>query len=133
MNSRKIVRYSEAFKMEVVREVEQSLISVSKVKLKYGITGNGTVERWIRQFGREHLLPRRIKVETMDEIDRIKKLEREKQELESALSQAHLKILCLETLVDETEKHFGVDVKKNYGIKPSKASLKAKKGKKSGR
>lgn len=133
MNNRKIVRYSEAFKMEVVREVEQSLISVSKVKLKYGITGNGTVERWIRQFGREHLLPRRIKVETMDEIDRIKKLEREKQELESALSQAHLKILCLETLVDETEKHFGVDVKKNYGIKPSKASLKAKKGKKSGR
>ena len=69
----------------------------------------------------------------MDEIDRIKELEREKQELESALSQAHLKILCLETLVDETEKHFGVDVKKNYGIKPPKASFKAKKGKKSGR
>ncbi len=45
-----------------------------------------------------------------DEKDKFKELERQKQQLESALAQAHLKNLCLESLIECVEEHYQVDV-----------------------
>jgi len=134
MSRQTIVRYSEAFKMDVVREVEAKKLSIQQAKKKYGIPGNGTVENWIKKLGRDHLLPRRVRIEKVDEVDRIKKLEEEKQQLESALAQAHLKMTCLESVLKIAEDETGIDFKKNYASKASPRSAKARKsGRKSGR
>ena len=52
-----------------------------------------------------------------DEKDKIKELERQKQQLESALAQAHLKIMCLESTIECVEEQYKIDVKKTFGTK----------------
>ena len=46
------IRYSEAFKLHVVREVERERWLFGQVQRKYGIGGGGTVARWVRCYGR---------------------------------------------------------------------------------
>ena len=96
MKTSKATRYSEAFKRQVVDEIARGKFSSPyKAQMAYGIRGNGTVERWIRKYGREDLLPKRIRVETMEEIDRLKEARKRIKELEAALADAHIDN-CLE-------------------------------------
>jgi len=62
-----------------------------------------------------------------NEKDRIKQLVADKQKLESALAQAHLKNLFLEELIVLTKEEYDIDVKKNFATKPSSVSPKRKK------
>ena len=45
------IRYSEAFKMQVVRELEAGGINVDQMRRKYGVGGCGTIAKWISQYG----------------------------------------------------------------------------------
>ena len=45
------VRYSEAFKLEVVRELEQDGLPFDHVRRKYGIAGSWTVQKWVHKYG----------------------------------------------------------------------------------
>ena len=50
---RSVVRYSEAFKRQVVDELERGkFATICEVNKAYGIRGNETVSNWIRQYGR---------------------------------------------------------------------------------
>ena len=62
-----VIRYSRAFKMQAVREVETGQNCARAVERKYGIKGNGTVTGWVRQLGSgKH--GKIIRVERPDEI-----------------------------------------------------------------
>ena len=53
------VRYSDAFKRQIVEEIESGRHgSLNGVAQAYGIGGMSTVARWVRQYGREDLLPK---------------------------------------------------------------------------
>jgi transposase len=43
--------YTLTFKLQVVREVEQGVLSLSQAKLKYGIQGDSTVRKWLQKHG----------------------------------------------------------------------------------
>jgi transposase len=43
--------YPMAFKLSVVQEVEQGVVSVSGAARKYGIQGSHTVVTWLRKYG----------------------------------------------------------------------------------
>jgi len=45
------IRYSEAFKMQVVREVEREGLTCNHVRRKYGLEGRRTVPGWVRKYG----------------------------------------------------------------------------------
>ena len=47
---REEIRYSEAFKMEVVRELEMGGIAFEDISIKYDIKDKETVSRWMRQY-----------------------------------------------------------------------------------
>ena len=106
-------RYSEAFKHKVVSEIESGQLSLSEAKRVYDIPGGGTIQNWIDKLGKSQLLNKVVRIEMKDEKDRIKELERQKQALESALAQAQLKILSLESLIKVAEDHYRIDIKKN--------------------
>lgn len=92
-------KYSMSFKLQVVEEVTSGKLSQSGAQRKYGIGGNTTVSKWIKKFSTlESKLPKEVLMEK-----EIEKLKREKQELESALAKAHLKILTLESTVEVLE------------------------------
>lgn len=86
-----IVRYSEAFKLQVVREIENAkYASCHAAAEAYGIHGQTTVQRWVRHYGKACLLRKVVRVETTDERNELKRLKARVRELESALSDAHL-------------------------------------------
>ncbi|MBN1867335.1 transposase [Candidatus Sumerlaeota bacterium] len=61
-------RYSEAFKIQVISELEAGkLRSRCHAQRRYGIAGNSTVYKWLRKYGKQHLLPGVLRVETPDE------------------------------------------------------------------
>lgn len=84
-----IIRYSEAFKVQVVGEIEREGISVLTARTKYGITGSGTVERWVRKYGNGSRL-KVIRVEKPEEKNELKRLKERVRRLESALADANI-------------------------------------------
>ena len=112
LEKRIVKRYSGAFKQKVVGEIETGQLTVRQAQKLYRITGCGTIERWIKQLGKNHLLAQRVRIETTEEVNRLKELESDKQELESALAQAHLKIATLESQLYQAEQLCGIDIKK---------------------
>jgi transposase-like protein len=83
------IRYSEAFKMQVVRELEESGAPFAQLRRKYGIRGAGTVENWARQYG-NGTRGRRIRVQKPEEIDELARLQERMRRLEKALADAHV-------------------------------------------
>ena len=89
-------RYSEAFKRQVVEEIARGkFTSPYKAQQAYGIRGQMTVTKWVRKYGRDDLLPKRIRIETMEEVDQLKEARKRIRELEAALADAHID-QCLE-------------------------------------
>lgn len=105
-------RYSEAFKREVVRQIESGELSAGQAKRRYELTGGSTVYKWLERYGSYTHKQRVMRIEKPGEVDRVKQLEKEKQELQAALATAHLKILALESTIEVTEETYGIRAKK---------------------
>ena len=128
MSERVIYRYSEAFKQKVVSEIESGELSIEAARRIYDIGGQTTIQKWLKKVGKYDLLYKVVRIEMKDEKDKLRELEKQKKQLESALAQEHLKNICLEALIDSIEEHYGIDVKKNFGDKASeKLTFKGKK------
>ena len=88
---RSYLRYSEAFKRQVVSEIEAGkLATIGEANRVYGIGGASTVSQWIRKYGREGTLPKRVKIETLKERDELKDARKRIRQLEAALADAHI-------------------------------------------
>ena len=82
-------RYSEAFKMTVVREIEEHDLPVDQVRRKYGILGQSVVNGWLLKYGNGSRRMR-IRVEKPEEIDEKKELKKRIQQLERLLADANI-------------------------------------------
>ena len=102
-------RYSEAFKSQVVKEVEDGLSSISEVRRKYGIPGGDTVQQWIKRKGKLALLSKVIRVEKPDEKARIKELERQIRQLKESLADTQVRYLLAETQFEIVCEQQGLD------------------------
>ena len=90
------IRYSEAFKRQVVEEIERGRhATIGAAKRAYGIKGSGTVPGWVRKYGRDDLLPKRVRIESLEERDELKEARKRIRELEAAVADAHIDH-CLE-------------------------------------
>lgn len=112
MKRRKVIRYSEAFKHQVVDEVESGDASILSVQRKYGIGGAQTIQTWLIKFGKLHSLPKLVRVETPDEKRELKILEEENRKLKEALidaqigkvyAQSKFEVLCEQFNISKTE------------------------------
>lgn len=112
LGNRVFKRYSQAFKQKVVGEIESGVFTIHQAQKLYRIGSNSTIRNWIKQLGKNHLLSQRVRIETTEEVNQFKQLISDKQQLESALANAHLKIATLESQIVQAEKLFGIDIKK---------------------
>ena len=87
--TRPAIRYSEAFKFAVVREVEREGAAFEQVRRKYGIGGCDTVQTWVRRYG-NGTRGKVIRVEKPQEINELKQLREKVRRLQSALADAHV-------------------------------------------
>lgn len=111
MESVSIRRYSDAFKLSIVREYEAGA-SLSSLGRKYGIAGNSTIKRWVMQFGRFGTRHNLMVIQTPEERNRITELEQRIADLEHALADAQLDRLMLSACLTVAEEKYGIDVKK---------------------
>ena len=113
------IRYSISFKQKIVREIEEDGLGIADAAKRYGIKGGSTIQKWIKQFGKNHLLNKIIRVEMKGEKDRVKELEKEVKKLKEALADAYLAKDCAEKIIELANIEFQTDLKKNLGQKQS--------------
>ena len=103
------IRYSEAFKMALVRELEEQDLPFEHVRRKYGILGSATVQKWVRTYGngRRGI---RIRVEQPEEINELKRLKERVRRLESALADANIDLALERAYTELACQRAGMDV-----------------------
>ena len=83
------VRYSEGFKIEVVREVESSDLPIRHFEKKYDIRGAGTIQQWVRRYG-NGTRGKMIIVQKPEEKSELERLKERVRRLETALADANV-------------------------------------------
>ena len=121
-----IIRYSISFKRQVVKEIEEEGLSYEDAKRRYGIKGNATIQKWLGQLGKNHLINKIVRIEMKGEKDRVKELEGEIKKLKTALADTALENHAMKTLIKIVDEHYNTDVKKNLGQQPLKEGVKKK-------
>ena len=104
------IRYSESFKLEVINYYVESGLTKQEVCKRYGIKGGATLNDWLRKFGKEQLINKTIRMETPDENKKLKELEKENRKLKEALSDAHMKNIVNQSMLEVTAEMMGLTV-----------------------
>ena len=122
-----LIRYSEAFKQQIILEFETGHLTASELRRKYGINGGSTIRNWIKKYGRFGLLPKIIRVEKPNEKDQILALKAEIKRLKQVLADEVLDRKIAESTLEVICEDHGLNieqVKKKVGaelpLKPSK-------------
>ena len=108
-------RYSEAFRIQVVREYEQEGMSLNQLRQRYGIS-TITLKKWIQKYSTQGLRYSLMTIQTPAERDRVKELEAENARLKMLVADLTLEKAILESTVAVIEEAYGIDVKKNEPI-----------------
>jgi len=105
-DDRTIKRYSESFKLKIFTELSEGKYTKNEIRRLYGISP-GTIDLWIKKYRRFDLLNQRIKIETMDEQDKIKKLKDEVSQLKELLIKSQVKGYMDEAYLEWAAKRLG--------------------------
>jgi transposase-like protein len=55
--SGQVIRYSEGFRLQVIGELESGkLKSVESARRRYDIKGSSTIQKWLKKYGKNHLI-----------------------------------------------------------------------------
>lgn len=112
-------RYSEAFKLKILAELSTGKYSKRELGNIYGIDRN-TINVWIKKYDRKDLMNTRIMVENLDEISRIKALQKEIEQLKQLLIRKDIEKLVLDSYLEVAAENLGYknveELKKNLNI-----------------
>jgi transposase len=118
--------FSDEFKIQKVKEIEQNLISVTQISKEYSVT-RWSIYNWIYKYS-NHLKKGINQVVQMEsEQEKNKKLQQRIAELERIVGQKQIQIDFLEKMIEIGEKELGVDLKKKLSTQPLTGSDKTKK------
>lgn len=102
------IRYSEAFKIALVRELEQEDLPFEHVRRKYGIKGAWTVQAWVRKYGNGSR-GKIIRVHKPEEINELKRLKAELRRAKEALADAHIDLALERSYTELACERAGLD------------------------
>ena len=120
---RVVKKYSSAFKLKVVNEIESGKLSIPRAREIYDIGGSHTVERWIKNLGKNHLLSKVVRIEMKDEKDKVKELKERVRQLEKLLANKELDNLMSEAFLELMAEDQGIDLEE-FKKKVDKEQLK---------
>lgn len=118
-NDKVIRRYSESFKLKILDELTTGKLNKNQLGKLYRINPT-TINEWIRKYERKDLMNTRIKVETKDEITRIKELQKEIEQLKKLLLKKDLDAMVLDSYLEVAAEKLGyknvIELKKKLNI-----------------
>jgi len=111
--------------MEVVRAIEEGAVgSITQARAKYGIGGATTVGRWVREYGKNHLIGKVIRVETADEKSELKKLKQRVKVLEKTLCDSTIDLAIERAYIDILAEKAGIEDLSAFKKKPTSSGSK---------
>ena len=120
-NDKVIRRYSEPFKLKILDELTTGKLNKNQLGKLYGINPT-TINEWIRKYERKDLMNTRVKVETKDEISRIKALQKEIEQLKKLLLKKDLDQMVDDAYLEVAAQKLGyknvLELKKKLNTKP---------------
>lgn len=115
-NVRKNYRsYSIAFKMKLVDEIENGILSQNEACKMYKISSS-TLSGWVTKYGINEQIDKKVIIMTREEESELLMLRRENKQLKRSLEDSQIRSLAYECLVDEASKYTKIDLKKNFGL-----------------
>ena len=111
MQQKLVIRYSNTLKRHVILELESGrFISIAEAQRHYGIVGNGTIQKWLKKYGRNHLCPKVVRVEKPDEKNQIRELKKQVRQLKEVLGQTQAEKIIGDAFLEIACENMGVDV-----------------------
>jgi transposase-like protein len=118
----KVKRFTDEFKLKVVKEYLETDISQDALKKKYGFGGSNCISNWMRKFGmktpnEEQIKLQRIMSEEQGKTKREVELEAKIRELEKSLAYERLRTIALDTMIDVAERDLKITIRKKPGAR----------------
>ncbi|MCK4959160.1 MAG: transposase [Planctomycetes bacterium] len=111
MKQKIVTRYSICFKRQVIADIERGRFeSMLEASNHYGIASSSTVKRWLKKYGKNHLLPKVIRVQKPNEPDQIYQLKQQVAQLQQALGQTQARSILNEEFLKIACEELGCDV-----------------------
>lgn len=116
--------YSLSFKLQIVQEIEQGLLTRTQALSKYGIQSGATIRAWLKKYGNfdwQNQTPLSMSKTPEQKIleleEKIKLLEKQKARAEHLAERADKKVILFDMMIDLAEKEFNIPIRKNSNPK----------------
>ena len=111
--------YSYSFKLAVVQEIEQGLLSVKEAYDKYGIQGSQTVATWLKKYGNFDMSNKSVSAmsksneqKLLELEQKVRLLEKQKAALEHQLERSDKKAIFFDMMIDIAEEELKIPIRK---------------------
>lgn len=119
---KKVNFISDEFKLKVVQDYLGTDISREELKKKYGLPGNGYIDRWMLKFGlskpgEEQISIYKAMSKETAKTDKEKELQLRVDQLEKDLGMERLRTRALDKMIDIAERELNIPIRKKSGTK----------------
>lgn len=118
--------FSVTIRKEVVRKIENNLLTVSEACIDYQVSRT-SVYNWVYKYSSLYQKGHRQIIEPMSSTNKVKILKDKIKELEQIVGQKQIELDFLSKMIEITENDLGIDIKKKAGSKLKSGSGKTKK------
>ena len=126
--------YSLSFKLQVVQEVEQGLLTRNQAMDNYGIQARSTIRTWLKKYGnfdyeysRNRVMSKTPEQRILELEQQVKLLEKQKARAEYLADRADKKVILFDMMIDIAEEEFNIPIRKKSVPELSKDIVKKNK------
>ena len=105
--------YSESFKRDKVREIEQGKLTPLQLSKMLGMNFSGVIYKWMARYGTQPTTEK-VVVETESDYLRLVELERRNTKLEQLIGRQQVEISIMEEILNAVKDHYGEDPKNKF-------------------
>ena len=111
--------YSMSFKLQVVQEIEQGLLTRTQALDKYGIQARSTIRTWLKKYGKfdynftvNQAMSKTPEQRILELEQQVKLLEKQKARAEYIANRADKKAILFDMMIDIAEEEFNIPIRK---------------------
>lgn len=108
-----IRHFSEEFKKEKVKYIEDKITTVSELSREYNVSGT-SIYKWIKKYSDKYKKAERVVIEKESESHKRLKLLAKVAELERMIGQKQMEVEYLNKVIELGSEITGVDIKKKF-------------------
>ena len=123
--------YSMSFKLQVVQEIEQGLLTRAQALDKYGIQARSTIRTWLKKYGKfdynftiDQTMSKTPEQRILELEQQVKLLEKQKARAEHLADRADKKAILFDMMIDIAEEEFNIPIRKKSVPELSKNIVK---------